>query len=118
MPGPGLQVCLYSKGFVSIFLVYFLELGILRPVLSVVGLGRAVCWPCRKEVGMPARVLGALAPHPSDTVCSDFMSHFLVKNNELRVLSNVSEALITFLVVTDSGLESQLGWNSDLGLLR
>lgn len=118
MPGPGLQFCLYSKGLVNTFLVCLLELGILHPVLSVAGLERAVYWPCRKEARTRARVLGALAPYPSDTVCADFMSHFLLKNNELRVLSNVSKSLITFLVVTDSGLGSQLGWNSDLGLLR
>lgn len=38
MTEPRLQVPLDSEGLVSIFLVYFLERGVLSPVLSVVGL--------------------------------------------------------------------------------
>lgn len=48
--------------------------------------------PCRKEARIPGRELGALVPEASDAVFADFMSHFLLKNKELRPLSKVSKA--------------------------
>lgn len=66
--------------------------------------------PCREEVRIPARELGALAPEGSDAVFADFMSHLLLKNKELRLLSNVSKAFIKSLVATHLGLGTQLGW--------